>query len=104
MCPGNAANVPGPGKRTGTDIPAWFLDTDYTGRCFHVCQACFPRTGAWDRLKKALKAPHEEGVWDHLAGRTGALFEAGKELRIAVKVIDDRGNELQVDRSLDDAR
>ena len=41
--------------RDGDDVPAWFLDTDYNGLCFHVCQAFFPRTSAWDNLKKALK-------------------------------------------------
>ena len=41
--------------RTGDDVAAWFLDTDYNGLCFHVSQAFFPRTGAWDNLKKALK-------------------------------------------------
>ena len=37
--------------REGNDVPAWFLDTDYNGLCFHVCQAFFPRTSAWDGLK-----------------------------------------------------
>jgi adenine-specific DNA-methyltransferase len=32
--------------RTGNDVPAWFLDTDYNGLCVHVCQAFFPRTSA----------------------------------------------------------
>jgi len=86
--------------RAGTDVPAWFLDTDYNGLVFHVSQAFFPRTGAWDSLKRALRATHEEDVWDHLAGTTSAPFEAGGQRRIAVKVIDDRGNELQVDRPL----
>ena len=36
-------------------LPAWFLDTDYNGRCFHVCQAFFPRTGAWESLKKCAE-------------------------------------------------
>ena len=49
-------------------MPAWFLDTDYNGLCFHVCQAFFPRTGAWENLKKALKGQYEESVWEHLAG------------------------------------
>src|SRR5208337_4210078 len=35
-----------PDHRKGDDVPAWFLDTDYNGLCFHVCQAFFPRTGA----------------------------------------------------------
>jgi adenine-specific DNA-methyltransferase len=87
--------------RAGADVPAWFLDTDYNEMCFHVCQAFFPRTGAWDHLKKALKASHEETVWDHLAGATSAPFEAGEHRRISVKVIDDRGNELQVVKPLE---
>ena len=82
--------------RTGDDVPAWFLDTDYNGLCFHVSQAFFPRTGAWDNLKKALKGEYEESVWDHLSGTTSAPFEAGEHRQIAVKVIDDRGNELMV--------
>lgn len=84
----------------GNDVPAWLLDTDYNGMVFHVCQAFFPRTAAWDSLKKALKATHEESVWDHLAGTTSAPFEAGEYRQIAVKVIDDRGNELIVVKSL----
>ena len=77
-------------------MPAWFLDTDYNGLCFHVSQAFFPRTGAWENLKKALKSEYEESVWDHLAGTTSAPFEAGKQRQIAAKVIDDRRNESMV--------
>ncbi|MGI8907544.1 MAG: site-specific DNA-methyltransferase [Candidatus Sumerlaeaceae bacterium] len=84
----------------GDDVPAWFLDTDYNGLCFHVSQAFFPRTSAWESLKKALKATHEESVWDHLAGTTSAPFEPGEHKTIAVKVIDDRGNELLVIKAL----
>jgi adenine-specific DNA-methyltransferase len=82
--------------RTGDDVPAWFLDTDYNGLCFHVSQAFFPRTGAWESLKKALKGEYEESVWDHLAGTVSERFDAGEHRQIAVKVIDDRGNELMV--------
>ena len=84
----------------GDDVPAWLLDTDYNGNCFHVCQAFFPRTSAWDNLKKALKGTYQEDVWDHLAGTTSAAFEAGDQRQIAVKVIDDRGNELLVVKPL----
>ncbi len=86
--------------RSGNDVPAWFLDTDYNGLVFHVGQAFFPRTSAWDNLKKALKATYEEAVWDHLAGAISAPFEAGEHGQIAVKVIDDRGNELMVVKNL----
>ncbi len=86
--------------RGANDVPAWFLDTDYNGLCFHVCQAFFPRTSAWDNLKKALKGTYEDSVWDHLSGTTSAPFEAGDHRQIAVKVIDDRGNELLVVKEL----
>ncbi len=86
--------------RAGNDVPAWFLDTDYNGLCFHVCQAFFPRTAAWDDLRRSLRGQFEDSVWDHLAGTTSAPFEAGEYGEIAVKVIDDRGNELLVVRPL----
>jgi len=91
-------------KRKGDDVPAWFLDTDYNGLCFHVSQAFFPRTAAWESLKKALRAEYEETVWDHLAGTVSAPFEAGEHGQIAVKVIDDRGNELMVVRAMREAK
>ncbi|MCL5021070.1 MAG: site-specific DNA-methyltransferase, partial [Bacteroidetes bacterium] len=86
--------------RKGDDVPAWFLDTDYNDKVFHVSQVFFPRTSAWDNLKRALKASYEETVWDHLAGTTSAPFEAGEHQQVAVKVIDDRGNELLVVKKL----
>lgn len=85
-----------PDPRPGHDVPAWFLDTDYNELSFHVSQAFFPRTGAWGDLRKALKGDYDDSVWDHLAGTTSAPFEAGEHRQVAVKVIDDRGNELMV--------
>jgi adenine-specific DNA-methyltransferase len=90
--------------RKGEDVPAWFLDTDYNGLCFHVSQAFFPRTGAWENLKKALKGEYEDTVWDHLAGTVSEPFCEGLHKTIAVKVIDDRGNELLVVKSLSEAK
>ncbi len=86
--------------RRGDDVPAWFLDTDYNNLCFHVCQAFFPRTSAWDNLKRELKGIFDDSVWEHLAGTTSTRFEPGEQGQIAVKVIDDRGNELLVVKSL----
>ena len=86
------------------DVPAWFLDTDYNELCFHVSQAFFPRTGAWEKLKKALKAEYDTSVWNHLAGTISAPFEAGEHRQVAIKVIDDRGNELLIVKSLGDAK
>jgi adenine-specific DNA-methyltransferase len=86
--------------RKGDDVPAWFLDTAWNGLSFHVSQAFFPRTSAWDNLRKALKTDFDDSVWAHLAGSTSAPFVAGDSDEIAVKVIDDRGNELLVVKSL----
>jgi adenine-specific DNA-methyltransferase len=79
------------------------LDTEYNELCFHVSQAFFPRTGAWENLRKALRAGYEESVWDHLNGAESAPFEASEETKIAVKVIDSRGNELMVVKSIGEA-
>ncbi|KAA0225180.1 site-specific DNA-methyltransferase [candidate division KSB1 bacterium] len=88
-------------RRKGNDVPAWFLDVDYNGMCFHVSQAFFPRTSAWDSLKRALKTTYDNSVWDHLSGTLSTPFEVGKHKQIAVKVIDDRGNELLVVKDLE---
>lgn len=89
--------------RKGDDVPAWFLDTDYDDLVFRVSQAFFPRTSAWENLRRALKGTYEDSVWEHLAGTASEPFSAGEHKTIAIKVIDDRGNELMVVKSLDDA-
>ena len=86
--------------REGRDVPAWFLDTDYNGLCFHACQAFFPRTSAWEGLKRSLRGEFDDSVWAHLSGTVSAPFRAGEHGQIAVKVVDDRGNELMVVKSL----
>ena len=60
--------------RGGSDVPAWLLDTDYNDMCFLVSQAFFPRTSAWEDLKRALAGTYEDSVWEHLAGSTSAPF------------------------------
>ena len=78
----------------GQNLPAWMLDTDYDGMCFYATQVFFPRTAAWDNLQKSLKAEFDPAVWEHLAGTVSEPFVPGPKRRIAVKVIDERGNEL----------
>jgi adenine-specific DNA-methyltransferase len=84
----------------GHDVPCWMLDTAYNGMVFHADQVFFPKTSAWESLRKALRATHDEAVWEHLAGATSAPFAAATGSDIAVKVIDERGNELPVIRRL----
>ena len=78
----------------GQNVPCWMLDTDYNGMCFYATQVFFPKTSAWDNLQKSLKASFEESVWEHLAGTVSEPFALGERRRVAVKVIDERGNEL----------
>jgi adenine-specific DNA-methyltransferase len=78
----------------GQSVPCWMLDTDYDGMCFYATQVFFPKTSAWDNLQKSLKASFEDSVWDHLAGTVSEPFALGERRRVAVKVIDERGNEL----------
>ena len=78
----------------GENVPCWMLDTDYDGMSFHATQVFFPKTSAWDNLRKSLKATFDDTVWGHLAGTTSEPFAIGGKKRVAVKVIDERGNEL----------
>ena len=87
----------------GDDVPAWLLDCDYNELAFCANQVFFPRTKAWDKLKKALKGTYSDEVFEHLGGAVSAPFSTGENNRIAVKVLDDRGNELMVVKDLDEA-
>jgi adenine-specific DNA-methyltransferase len=80
------------------NLPCWMLDTDYNDMCFCARQVFFPKTAAWDNLQKSLKGRFADSVWEHLAGTTSEPFVLGSQKRIAVKVIDERGNELMVIR------
>ena len=82
-------------------IAAWFLDSDYDGRTFCITQAFFPDKTKWQKLAKALGnlGVVDEGAFDALSGTTSLPFvkpenkKPGEPWRVAVKVIDPRGNE-----------
>jgi adenine-specific DNA-methyltransferase len=82
-------------------IAAWFLDSDYDGRTFCICQAFFPDKSKWDKLAKALgdKGVVAEEAFAALSGFQSLPFPRpprlgkGETWRAAVKVIDPRGNE-----------
>lgn len=76
------------------NLPCWMLDTSYNGMAFCADQVFFPRTGAWDNLQKSIKGQFNDSVWEHLAGTTSEPFIADSKGQIAIKVIDERGNEL----------
>jgi len=80
---------------TGADkVAAWFVDGDYDGQTFCVTQAFFPDRSAWEKIARALKGRVDDGAFDAFAGTTSLPFPAGQHRRVAVKVIDPRGNEV----------
>jgi adenine-specific DNA-methyltransferase len=81
-------------------VAAWFLDSDYDGRAFCITQAFFPDQDAWEKIRKALKTEAEDYAFDAYKGTVSVSFKAGKFARIAVKVIDPRGNEVMVVKKL----
>ena len=82
-------------------VAAWFLDTDYDGRTFCICQAFFPDRSKWDRLARALGdlglADRESFAalsgFESLGFRHPERLGPGDSWRVAVKVIDPRGVE-----------
>ena len=80
-------------------IATWFVDTDYDGRTFCIFQAFFPDKSKWRKLACVLggKGLIEPGASDALSGLRSLPFPRPAHLaapwRIAVKVIDPRGNE-----------
>jgi adenine-specific DNA-methyltransferase len=87
--------------RTLNDIAAWFLDHDYDGEVFHVNQAFFPKTNAWDALARALKGTLDEEALAKLAEFQSNPFTPGEHHRAAVRVIDDSGQTSEAVVSLD---
>lgn len=80
----------------GTDqIALWMIDTDYDEESFFVRHCYF--TGGQDpykRLKQALKADIDEDAWSTLNRTTSRPFPKPTSGKIAVKVINDYGDEV----------
>jgi adenine-specific DNA-methyltransferase len=75
-------------------VAAWFLDRDCDGRTFCITQAFFPGSTAWTKLARALRSVVDPQRFAALSGTKSLPFEAGEHQRIAVKIIDPRGNEV----------
>jgi adenine-specific DNA-methyltransferase len=83
-------------------LPCWMLDTDYNGMVFMCRDRCSsPRPTAWDNLQKSLRGRVRRGRLGAPGGDgERAVRSAGPQRQIAVKVIDERGNELMVVKPL----
>ncbi len=76
-------------------IALWMIDTDYDGESFFVRHAYF--TGGQDpykKLKRDLKAEIDEDAWASLYRTTSRPFPKPTTNKIAVKVINDYGDEV----------
>ena len=78
----------------GDKVAAWFLDSDYDGRTFCITQAFFPDKKAWDKIARALKGVIDTERFEKFSGTESLPFPAREHQRVAVKVIDPRGNEV----------
>ena len=77
-------------------IAVWMLDTDYDDRSVFPRQVFFPMSGpkdGWARLAKNLKAEVDEDLIEAYRGTVSLPFAPGDYLRLAVKIVDDRGIE-----------
>jgi adenine-specific DNA-methyltransferase len=76
-------------------VALWMIDTSYNGESFFVRHCYF--TGGQDpytRLKRALKADIDEEAWATLYSTESRPFARPESGKIAVKVINDYGDEV----------
>lgn len=69
------------------------LGSDYDRRTFCLNQAFFPGSSAWDKIARALKSSIDPERFAAFSGTRSLPFPVGGYKRVAVKVIDPRGNE-----------
>ncbi|SDP61135.1 adenine-specific DNA-methyltransferase [Pedococcus dokdonensis] len=76
-------------------IALWMIDTDYNEESFFVRHCYFTGdTDPYKRLKTALKADIDVDAWDSLYQTTSRPFPKPETGKIAVKVINDYGDEV----------
>jgi adenine-specific DNA-methyltransferase len=77
------------------EIALWMVDSDYDGESFFVRHAYFlGDNDPFKSLKSALKADVDESAWSTLYRSTSVPFDTPATGRIAVKVINDYGDEV----------
>jgi adenine-specific DNA-methyltransferase len=77
------------------EIACWFIDTDYNEESFFVRHAYFlGANDPYSALKTTLKAEIDPEAWATLNNDTSRPFDKPKSGRIAVKVINNLGDEV----------
>jgi adenine-specific DNA-methyltransferase len=75
-------------------ISAWFIDEDFDGKTFFVCQAIFPNDKKYKKnLRRKLGKMLDDSKIKRVTGNKSAPFKSGEFKRAVVKVFDLRGNE-----------
>ena len=80
---------------SATDIAMWMIDTNYNGESFFVRHAYFPGgDDPYKKLKAALKAEIDADAWASLNSTISRPFTTPTTGKIAVKIINDYGDEV----------
>lgn len=84
-------------------VAMWMLDTDYDEQSIFPEQVFFPVSDTkrdWTKLAKALNGTVDEDLLELYTGTVSKPFKPGENKKIAVKIIDNRGIESFVVKSL----
>jgi adenine-specific DNA-methyltransferase len=75
----------------GENVHAVFIDHDYDGKSFCICQALFPnRKDSWEKIARNLRGTIDEEGFEAMRTLVSLPFKPGA--KVQVKVIDARGN------------
>ncbi len=74
-------------------IAMWMVDGNYDGRCVNPQQVFFPGADVWEALGRALKGAVVPARLEAYRGTRSLPFTPGENLKVAVKIIDDKGFE-----------
>lgn len=81
-------------SRDVDQIYLWMIDTNYDGKSFFMRHCYFlGEQKPYEKLKRDLKAEIDEATWETLYQRVSRPFDLPTTGRIAVKVINDYGDE-----------
>jgi adenine-specific DNA-methyltransferase len=81
-------------SRDVDQIYLWMIDTNYDGKSFFMRHCYFlGDQKPYEKLKRDLKAEIDEATWETLYQRVSRPFDLPTSGRIAVKVINDYGDE-----------
>lgn len=75
------------------NIAMWMVDGNYDGRCVNPQQCFFPGTDVWKKLESTLKGTIVPMRLKAYQGTKSLPFKPGENLKVAVKIIDDKGFE-----------